>query len=169
ALVVSLMVMGYRMLRQSNISLVLLQGIVAIIGLVFNEVFISIARRFMEDYSALSAVEGSIVGSVINVIILNVGFIVMSNFVKVKDKWYYFFFMFIILTNLMIRIPFGNRFIMYAGITLVIFLPNLFHNLRLELKYNLLVFVLIVGYAYSRFIRIVGSGEILPYINVIFD
>jgi len=123
----------------------------------------------MEDYSDLSAAEGSILGSLINVAILNIGFIIIGNFVKTKDKWFYFFFMFIILTNLMIRIPFGNRFIMYAGITLVIFLPSLFKNLRIEKKYNLLLLALIVVYCYSRFIRIVGSGEILPYVNVLFD
>lgn len=160
---------GYKMLKGGKVNLFFIQVLTMLIGLAFNGLFIIIARRFMEDYSSLSATEGSVITSLINVIILNIAFIVVSNFIKEKDKWFYFFFFFIVLTNLMIRVPFGNRFIMYAGITLTVFLPNLLDNIKLEKKYHLIIFGLILIYCYSRFIRIVGSGEILPYVNTFFS
>lgn len=137
----------------------------ALIGLVFNQLILLIARSYSLAYVDVEEVHSSLLTSIINLLVLNGAFYFVSILIKneFKDKWFHYFFWFIMLTNLMIRIPFGDRFIMYAGITLAIFLVNLGLKMKINNSQQKIVGVLVVLYCLWRFSRIVGAGETLPY------
>jgi len=137
-----------------------------LIGVFLSGTLFNIALRFLPFYDQFDMRE-DFIGSLVNLLILNVAFIVVNNVIKVKDKWFCLFFCYIIFSNLILQLPFANRPLMYAGIALTIFFPNFIHNNKLGSRYALLVWVLLVVYSLFRFSRLFGGGDILPYEHVL--
>lgn len=138
-----------------------------IVGILLGPFLFSIATKFLPSYDQYEAREDSL-GAFINLVLLNAAFLGVKNIVIRKDKWFSLFFCFIVFSNLAIKIPFASRFVVYAGIGLTIFLANLSMNTKLPKGYIPLLVILIIGYSLFRFARFFGSGEIFPYINVLF-
>lgn len=138
------------------------------IGIGFNSIILKGTTLFLTAY-ANEEVSENFLSGLINLLVLNLAFIFISSFVKNKDKWYYGFFMFISISNIMNGITIGNRIVMFAGMFLIIFFAGLFNNLRLHKKWNLILFIFIVAYSYFRFFRLLGSGDIFPYENILLN
>ncbi|QQT53187.1 EpsG family protein [Sphingobacterium multivorum] len=138
------------------------------VGLFINNYFQSLFQTyFYSNYQ--STKELSFFGNLILLLGLNTLFLIIQKVVQVKNQWYYMFFYFIVLSNLLVRIPFGNRFTMYYGITLVIFLPLLLNNNKLSLKHKGLIFALLISYSLFTLFVAWGNGGILPYSNILLD
>lgn len=76
------------------------------------------------------------------------------------------FFLYILLYNLTVGVPYAYRLTFVFSIVQILFLPYYIKNnilgLRPEVKW------LVICYATLNFIRSFGSGEIIPYIQVVF-
>lgn len=76
------------------------------------------------------------------------------------------FIVYIVFANLTSAVPFGYRIIFYFTIVQILFLPSF---VRANVfKPPQLAFFLVIIYAYIVFSRSAGSGEIVPYINILF-
>lgn len=139
-----------------------------VLGIGFNEFILKFAQIFLTSYKEETISENFLSG-LINLLILNIAFIGISYFIENKDKWYYGFFLFIFLSNVMNGISYGNRLVMFTGMFLLIFFPALFRNLRIDRRWNLILFLCIVSYSYFRYIRLFGSGQIFPYENTLLN
>jgi hypothetical protein len=138
------------------------------VGMFVNTYFQSLFQTyFYSNYE--STKELSFFGNLLLLLGLNTLFFIIQKVVNIKNEWYYMFFYFIILSNLLIRIPFGNRFTMYYGVTMIIFFPMLINNNKLPFKHKGLIFALIVLYAFFTLFVSWGNGGILPYSNILLD
>lgn len=155
-------------IRNNNFNkyIVLLASFV--LGIGFNEYILQFAQTFLSSYED-ETISENFVSGLINLLILNVAFIGVSNFIENKDKWYYGFFLFIFLSNIMNGISYGSRLVMFAGMFLLVFFPALFQNLRVDRRWNLILFIGIVSYSYFRYVRLFGSGQIFPYENTLLN
>lgn len=77
------------------------------------------------------------------------------------------FIFYIIFANLTARIPYGHRIISYFSIIQILYLPYFLKESKKQFKP--LVLSLIVVYSYLVFYRNAGSGDIVPYINTLFQ
>src|SRR5690606_28094730 len=139
----------------------------AILGIILGSFFVGIARAIFPSYTDLEQASKSPVLALLDLSILNLGFVaIYEGLVKRNfNIWFYFFFVFVLLTNLMVMLPFGNRFIFYAGIMLTVFLSQLITLSSISQKIRNLVIVVIIAYAYFRYLRLLGGGNIFPYVN----
>lgn len=153
--------------RLKKIPFVVLQFFTLFIGLFFYQVLLSFATKYLYSNYEIEQYL-NFLGNFISALIINVIFFATSRIIKVKDKWFYLSLCFILVSNLLVRIPFGNRFGMFYGIVFIIYLPLLINNNTLEKKDKSLVFILIVLFALYSFYTNIGKGEILPYINTLF-
>jgi len=169
AIMVPLLLMVYKAFHKLKFNFLFIQVVTIILGLILGGVFVSFARIYLDNYSDIAEKENSLLSSFINVLILNIAFVVFNSFSKNRDKWFYFFFFFIIITNLIIRVPVANRFIIYAGIALTVFFANVMEYVKLPKKISFFVYFILIIYSLFRFYRIMGSGEILPYDNMMFN
>lgn len=147
---------------------VIIQIASLILGVLFGPFLFSLATRFLPFYSQYEARDDS-AGAIINLALLNLAFLGINNIVRQKDKWFSLFFCFIVFSNVAIKIPFANRFVVYAGIALTVFMANLLSNSKLPRGYIPFLWLVIVAYSMYRFSRLFGGGDILPYINVLFS
>lgn len=149
-------------------NLYLYQFIAFVLGLFFNTFLITLFSQFaFEKYSDFEG--GNLIGNFFYLIILNVVFIMISNLVKIKSNWYYYMYFFILISNLFIRFPFGNRFILLFGIVQLVFYPLILSNNKLSTKENGLLWACILVYGFISFSRVLGAGEIIPYEGLFFS
>ncbi|MDR2270651.1 MAG: EpsG family protein [Sphingobacterium sp.] len=108
---------------------------------------------------------GSLVGNMFFSLLLNGIFFIVYKFENQKnDRLFYLFLLFLIVSNILIRFPFGNRIILYFGIFQILYFPNLLA--RLPRKERSIMFIFILLYALLMFAIFYGNGEILPYKTV---
>lgn len=108
---------------------------------------------------------GNYTGTTLYLIVLN-SFFLFVYFTSIKrDTYFKIFYIYILLSNLFIRIPYGDRIIIYLSIIQIIYLPYLIYNNKIKEKQ--LMILIIVIYAYVIFLRNFNSNyaEIFPYIN----
>lgn len=151
-----------------NRNTIPIQLITLIVGLFFYHILIDFILKVF--YSGYQIERGlNFIGNLLFLLILNFLFIVISNIIRIKDQWYYFFFSFVLLSNILARVPYGNRFIMFLGITQLIFMPALLKNNTLSRKQQGLIYIVLILYAYTMFYTVLGAGEIFPYINTLIS
>src|SRR5690606_33866816 len=109
---------------------------------------------------------GNLFGNLLYLFVINIGFGFITSINKVKNEWYYYMCTFIVISNLFIRIPFGNRFIMLFGIVQILFFPLLFENNSLEKADRGILLFCIIVYCIFTFSRLIGAGEIVPYLGI---
>lgn len=136
-------------------------------GFFFSGFLYKLALNFLPTYARFDIKEDE-GGSIVNLLVLNIAFIIMAQFIKVKEKWFSLFFCYIIFSNLVVQLPFASRFMMYAGIAMTIYFPNFIKNNRLQPQLRILVWFILVAYCFFRFIRLFGGGEIFPYENILY-
>ncbi|WP_424840665.1 EpsG family protein [Sphingobacterium cellulitidis] len=136
------------------------------IGLFLSNILLErFTSVFYSDYTGVG--ELNFLGNMLYLLLLNTIFFMVSNFIKEKDAWFQYFYLFVIFANLLSRVPYGGRLVMFLGITQIIFLPFLISNNKLEPKNNSLVVLFIILYSYINYFMLLGAGEIFPYSNEI--
>lgn len=136
-------------------------------GLFFGKDLVHLLQNILySDYTIDT--EFNLLGTSLYLLILNTAYVVISFIVKKENKWFILYFLFILISNLTIRIPFANRFVFYFGIAQIVFYPLLLNNNKLNFKGQTLLLFVLVSYSLISLYRFWGYGEILPYINVFF-
>ena len=151
-----------------NIFYYLTLALSFISGLFFGSNLLDFAQKYIySDY--IIDYQLNLLGNSIYLLIVNTVFVFVTIIIKEKDKWFHLFYMYVILLNLLSRIPFGNRFSMFYGICSIIFIPLLLKNNRLKNKQEVfLVLVSVIVMALFTLFINWGNGGILPYNNVLF-
>jgi len=143
----------------------LIQLATAVFGIFFSNLLLSLfGSLFYSKYSEFEG--GNLFGNLLYLIVINVGFGFITSINKVKNEWYYYMCTFIVISNLFIRIPFGNRFIMLFGIVQILFFPLLFENNSLKRRDRGILLFCIIVYCIFTFSRLIGAGEIVPYLGI---
>lgn len=137
-------------------------------GLVLSAPLFKVLTSILPFYEQFDVKE-DMFSSLLNLLILNVTFVFFMNIVKVKDKWFNLFFCYIVLTNLVLQLPFASRPMMYIGIALTIFFPNMIINNKLGKKFRPLLCLIIIAYCLFRYVRLYTGGGIFPYENVLYN
>lgn len=109
---------------------------------------------------------GNVIGNGLYLIVLNAFFLFVLFTIRKRDVSFKIFFCYILLSNLLARIPFNGRVLNFLSIFLILFFPYFINNSKLKEKY--IINIIIILYAYVIFFRTFGAGEILPYINRFF-
>lgn len=137
-------------------------------GLVLSGPLFKVLTSILPFYDKFEVKE-NFLSSLINLLILNIAFIFFMNIVKVKDKWFNLFFCYIVFTNLVLQLPFASRPLLYAGIALCIFFPNMIINNKMGFKLRPIICLIIISYCMFRYLRLYNGGEIFPYENVLYN
>lgn len=137
------------------------------IGLFFGKELTKLIQKFLYSGYSIDS-EFNLLGTSVLLLLLNGTYFFLASIVKDENKWFTLFFIFILISNLTVRIPFANRFVFFYGITLIIFYPQVINNNKLGLKYKMVLLLLLVCYALLSLYTLWGRGEILPYENVLF-
>ncbi len=111
---------------------------------------------------------GNIVGNAIYLLIFNSIFIFIVIASKNVSNELKLYFIFILVLNLVLRLPMGTRLIWYFSIYQIIFYPYFIKYLISRNGDQAIIFVLfIVLFSYFIFYRSLGGGEIFPYVNIL--
>lgn len=114
---------------------------------------------------------GNILGNLIFLLIFNSFFafiLFTSAKVTIEVK---LFFVFIFVLNLTTRLPFGDRIVLYFSIYQILFYPYYLSTLKNHTTGSIFIsYILIILFIYVMFIQNIGSGsgEIIPYANILF-
>lgn len=107
--------------------------------------------------------------SILNTFVLNLILVIITNIIDKKNMFFYLFLSYVILSNLLIFLPYANRVLMYGSIIEILFFPSLIYNNRLDVNQKSFSGIFFAFYAYLYFNLVLGSGNIFPYKNVLFE
>lgn len=110
---------------------------------------------------------GGILGNTAFLLLLNTLFVFIMLINSNRDYYFNIFFVFIVMSNILVRIPYGGRIVMYFSILCIIFYVNLIYNNNFKQK--VWAPIVIVVYSIIMFYRRYGFGEIFPYENVLLN
>jgi len=140
--------------------------IAAFIGLLStNLIFSQISHTAYSGYVDKIELK-NVAGNASYLLILNTFFIFILLITKKRELFFKIFFIYVVLSNLIIRIPFSNRLLLYFAIIQILYLPQLIYNS--EEKNKPILISIIILYAYIIFMTSLKSGDIFPYSNVLF-
>lgn len=167
AMVGILFVISPALLRVVKDGIVLVQFLTFIVGFFFiTPLFSFLTRFFYSEYSSYGT--SNLLGNFLLLLFYNIVFIVISNIRKTRDTLFYWYYLFIIMVNVFIRAPFGNRIILLFGIVQILVLPIFYYSNNLEHKYRELYLIGIVVYSLILFSLLLGQGGIVPYVNSLY-
>ncbi|MGS0534562.1 EpsG family protein [Pseudoalteromonas sp. SaAl2] len=112
---------------------------------------------------------GNVLGNFAFLLIFNCFFVFITLTTPKVTIEYKLYFLFLILLNVTMRMPFGDRAIMYFSIYQVFFYPYYLRSLTF-MNEKLVASMLVVLFAYILFFREIstGSGGVFPYLNILF-
>lgn len=137
------------------------------VGLFFGGSVTGLMQKFLYSNYSIDK-EFNLLGTSLLLVIINGFYFFISSMVRDRNNWFTLYFLFILFSNLTVRIPFANRFVFYYGITLIIFYPLFLNENKLSYKFQMILLILLIGYALTNLYTLWGRGEILPYNNVLF-
>src|SRR5690606_4596214 len=102
--------------------------ITGFIGLFFYDFIFQVLpylnySSYLENYDL-----GNFGGNALYLLVLNSLFIFILLTSTNREVYFKVFYLFILMSNLVVRIPFGNRLIMFFGIIQILYLPYLIYN-----------------------------------------
>lgn len=118
--------------------------------------------RYIETYEF-----GNVLGNAMYLIILNAFFIFILLTISQRDIYFKLFFLYVILANILARVPFGGRVLLFYSIFMTLFFPYYLENNKIKEK--VVPYLIVIAYAFVVFYRSFGGGEILPYSNILFE
>lgn len=142
-----------------------LVGFSFMIGLFFIQQLISFAQ-FIPYAHYLRSELGNISGNMVYLMIFNSFFLFIFFVTKERSFYFHLFFVFVLIENLMARIPFSERVVLFNSIAQIIFFPEVISNNKLKEKW--IVALVVFLYAFFIFFRQLGNGGIFPYQNLLF-
>lgn len=120
---------------------------------------------YIQEYAS-----GNILGNLLFLLIFNSFFafiLFTSPKVTIEFK---LFFVFILILNLTIRLPLGDRVVMYFSIYQILFYPYYLITLKNRSADSVFIsYIFIILFIYVMFMQKIGSGsgEIIPYTNIL--
>jgi len=137
-----------------------------IISVFLSDLIIRYLSRIIgyEHYLDIFGIEELAVGYYL--VVLNAFFLFVLFTARNRGLLFKLFFIYVVLANLMVKVPFGYRLIYYFTVIQVLYLPYFVYNNKL--KPRDVAFGIVVFYAYLVFYRSAGNGGIIPYDNILF-
>ena len=120
------------------------------------------SRILYITYSSSDYVIGSFFGNLVKILMLNIIFWIIYCYSINKENIYVkLFFLFVVVSNILQKFPFGNRVILYFSIFQILSFPFFFDskNMREAPMIRLLLLI----YAILIFVMTFGNGGIFPY------
>lgn len=109
---------------------------------------------------------GTLMGNGAKALIYNSFFIVLLFIRNKDDKFSQFFFVYILIFNVLLRVPFGDRLLYYFSFFQMIFYAKVIEEyLQTKRKRELILSLLVTLFTIYSFFSTFGAGEILPYTN----
>lgn len=164
---VCLVVLLIRFIPQKNIIYISIVLVSWVVGLtVADKLFLW--AMYVFNYTSYQTAElGNIIGNALFQGVLSMFFIFCLYTVKDKTNLYFnIFFIAVVFSNLLARVPHGNRIFLYFSIIQVLFLPILFYQNKLQQKMSIRTVIILYGMLmfYYKF----GFHGIFPYQNILF-
>src|SRR5690554_6650053 len=109
---------------------------------------------------------GTLMGNGAKALIYNSFFIILLFIRNKNDKFSQFFFVYILMFNILLRVPFGDRLLYYFSFFQIIFYAKVIEEyLQTKRKRELFLSLLVTLFTIYSFFSTFGAGEILPYTN----
>lgn len=100
---------------------------------------------------------------------LNIFFFFVLFFIRERSTYFNLFFVYVMVTNITSKVPYGYRLVMYFSIAQVLFLPFFIRHNKFKGNWNIISIIAVILYSYLLFFRSYGTGEIFPYDNILFQ
>ena len=110
---------------------------------------------------------GGMLGNAAFLLMLNTLFVFVLLVYSNRDYYFNIFFVFIVMSNLLARVPYGGRIVMYFSVLSIIYFVCIVYNNNLKQK--VWASIVIIAYSTIMFYRRFGDGEIFPYENVLLN
>ncbi|MGO2134766.1 MAG: EpsG family protein [Marinobacter sp.] len=164
----SLIFLFAKKVPNKRFHLVLLVFVSMLLGLIGVDLIISLIGQTGYKNYIYSYGSGNVSGNLYYLLILNSFFVFVVFFVKSVSVEVKLFFVFVLVQNLLVRIPFGDRLVLYFSMIQVVFFPYFLGNIRSKDAYlKIVVSFVVVVYAFVILYQKLGAGQILPYKNVL--
>jgi len=135
-------------------------------GLFFPDLILKYILEIFSYESYRTQYFGNFIGNALFLLILNSFFVFIMTIVQKKDILLNIFFVSILFSNLLCRIPYGNRVVMFFSIIQIVYLVDVIYNNNKIIEQKI-VYLIVILYAFTLFFRLLGAGGIFPYTNVI--
>jgi hypothetical protein len=113
-----------------------------------------------------SAEIGTFWGNAAYMLILNAFFFAIMQAIREYGFMFNMFFVSVVMSNLLARVPYGDRVVMYFSIIQILFFSYLLFNHKIKQK--TIAASIVILFALIMFFRKFGAGEIFPYTNILF-
>lgn len=111
----------------------------------------------------------SMLGNLFYLILFNIFTIFIMQTTHIRDIYFKIFWLSIIITCLLVRIPFGDRISVSLNLFYLIFFPYYLSNAYIgNRNYKIIAVITIVSFFLYQLIDTIGDGEVFPYTNALF-
>jgi len=150
-----------RLLRKFSTSLQLFVFVSYLLGSFLADFVIRLAVVVTGYEIELLNIWGNMATGLVLILI----FLLINYSIKVKDNLFYIFCSFVILSNLLIRIPYGYRLVLFVGIFQILLFSNLSNNLNMSVSDRKIVRLILIIYAILNMIYYLSLnfGDVVPY------
>ena len=145
--------------------IVLCSMVVGLFGVEYILYFVTLTSysEYIYEYQI-----GNFIGNAFILLVYNFIFFIVLFSMRDQNINLKIFFIFIVLLNLMVRFPFGNRILMYFSIYQIIFYPYFISQLKfISVDFRIACYIFFILCAYFIFMINIGSGGIFPYTNIL--
>ncbi|WP_411686487.1 EpsG family protein [Acinetobacter pseudolwoffii] len=118
---------------------------------------------YIENYE-----NNSVLGKTFLLILFNMFFIYLTLCLKEYSNEFKIFYIFILILNMTILIPFGSRFVLYFSIYQILFFPYFINKISGTRNFKIFSIFIVTLYSFIIFFTSLGKGGVLPYNNILF-
>lgn len=156
-----------KVLKRNNRYVALLVGGAFFIGSFLADFLLMIAKKITGYNIGLLNLWGNMAVA----LALNLLFIFVSSIIKVKNQHFYIFSVYVILSNLLMRIPYGYRMVMGIGLIQILLLPSLMHNNKLDSSSTKIMSLILFLYTILTYLfyLAINFSNVIPYDNILFS
>ncbi|PWH86970.1 EpsG family protein [Brumimicrobium oceani] len=146
------------------VSAIVVSALIGLFGtdLLYNLIELTSYSRYLSRLEL-----GNVSGNALYLLLLNGFFLFILYFSDKRETFFKIFFLYIVFSNMLVRIPMGSRLMMYFAVIQVLYLPLFLYTTRKG--DNALLISAVVIYAFTIFFKTFGAGDILPYANNLFN
>lgn len=112
---------------------------------------------------------GSKIGNLFYLIVFNVFAIFIMLTTDIRDNYFKMFWISVIITCLLVRIPFGDRISVSINLFYLIFFPYYISKAYVgNRSYKIIAVITMVSFFSYQLVDSIGDGEVFPYTNTLF-
>lgn len=156
-------------LPDKDSMLITLSVFATIIGIFGVELIIKIINLTPFGFYLQHFELGSKIGNLFYLIVFNIFAIFIMLTTHIRDNYFKIFWLGLIITCLLVRIPFGDRISVSMNLFYLIFFPYYISHAYIGNKnYKIIAVITIVSFFLYQLTDSIGDGEVFPYTNTLF-